>query len=154
MQDKPTGPFSSTNSITQSKESKVWVETYYPTKQKYDSFDESDSFSISDVWMEVNLNERTRHPNYYDSDYILLVYFNTITKKDLHKFKLIPYYDLENDETPQEVSPDGYPRIRYLLNVVPDTIKLEVIERNPNDSTYFLTEKVIDTITLVKTKRP
>lgn len=154
MQDKPTRAFHSTNSILESKKSKVWVETYTPTKQKYFSFDKLDSFSISETWMELNRNNHVGHPKHYNFDYILVVSFNTVTKNDLHKFKLIPYYDLEKDEIHEETNPDGYPRIRFLLNVVPDTIKIEVIERNPKDSIYFMTEKVLDTITFIKTKQP
>lgn len=48
--------------------------------------------------------------------------------------------------------PDGYPRVRFLLYDINDTIRIEVIERNPNDRLAWSTEKIIDTITLVRKK--
>ncbi len=38
----------------------------------------------------------------------------------------------------------------FLLNEIPDTIRIEIIERNPDDSLAWTTEKIIDTITLIK----
>lgn len=80
-------------------------------------------------------------------DNILNICFKSLTEKDLHKFRLIPF---PSNESVHIEYTDGYPRIRFLLNGIKDTIKIEVIERNPTDSIAWATEKIIDTITLIK----
>jgi hypothetical protein len=45
---------------------------------------------------------------------------------------------------------DKHARVRFLTNELKDTIRIEVIERNPRDQKVWATEKSIDTITLIR----
>ena len=154
--DKPIGPYESSLNINESKKRKTLVEIFKPTKSIYYSEDKLSSYQISEVWIEKNVNDPKIYDNESQYKNIINVYFKYLTENDLHKFRLIKkvpsnlktLFDFDNND--QIEYPDGHPRIRYLINNFEDTLKLEVIERNPNDSLNWSTEKVIDTIILIK----
>jgi hypothetical protein len=147
MEDKPIGPYHSSITIDQAKKDNVWIGTYLSDSAKFYSSDKSDAFVISEIWIEKNNNDKEIY--LYESKFenILSIYFKSLTEKDLHKFRLIPF---PSNESGHIENPDGYPRIRFLLNGINDTIKIEVLERNPTDSIAWTTKKIIDTITLIK----
>ena len=154
--DKPIGPYESSLNINESKKRKTLVEIFKPTKSIYYSEDNLSSYKINEVWIEKDFNDIKIYQNESHYKYILNVYFKYLTKNDLHKFRLIntisSKYKTLNDfvNNEQFEHPDGHPRVRYLLNKFEDTLKLEVIERNPNDSLNWNTKKIIDTIILIK----
>ncbi|GEM_PF-5792397 len=155
MSDKPNGPYGSSLNINESKKRKSLVTIFKPTKTKYYSEDKLSSYQISEVWVEKNFNDPKIYEDESQYKNILNVYFKYLTENDLHKFRLIKnvpsnletLYDFDNND--QIEYPDGYPRIRFLIDEFKDTLKLEVIERNPNDSLNWTTEKIIDTIILI-----
>ncbi len=152
--DKPSGPYHSSVSIRESKINHSFLFKYTPSKNIYYSSDRKSNYKINEVWIEKNMNDPLTYQDVCNYKFIVNVNFKYITKNNLHKFRLIKnnlktFYDYSEAEKLIEY-PDGYPRIRYLVNQIDDTIKLEVIERNPNDSLNWMTEKVVDTIRFVK----
>lgn len=144
---KPYGSYYSSESIVQAKRDKVWIATFSPTRKKYFSSKKNNTYEINEVWVEINKNDAKIHLSESKYENILNVYFKYVTKEDLHEFRLITdAYSRLN----QREHPDGHPRVRFLLNEIKDTIKLEVIERNPSDSLAWMTENVIDTIVLIR----
>ena len=150
MDGKPNGPYLSTISIEESKKENVWIGTYYPDSRKYCSYDKTDSFELNEIWIEKNKNDREFYWPEADYKYILSIYFKRLTENDLHKFRLIPLTPLKFNEFEKVEHPDGYPRVRFLLNEIKDTIRIEVLERNPNDNLAWTTEKSINIITIIK----
>jgi hypothetical protein len=150
MEGKPNGPYYSSTSILESKKDSVWLGTYLPNSKKHFSSDKSDSFDLDEIWIEKNRNDKKTHWSEADHEIILCIHFKKLTKKNLHKFRLISVTPEETNEFSQVEHPDGHPRVRFLLNERKDTIRIEIIERNPNDSLAWTTEKIIDTITLIK----
>jgi hypothetical protein len=152
MEDKPKGPYHSTKSIKEAKEESVWIATYLPEAHEYFSFNKLDSFSISEIWVEDNENQKEVNSAQSNYNSILNINFENLTKESLHKFRLVPYSNSYLNEYKQVQYPDGYPRIRFLINKIQDTIRIEIIERNPSDSLNWMSEKIIDTLTLMKMK--
>jgi len=148
METKPNGPYHSSSTIAEAKRDNVLLEVYRATKTKYFSGNGIQTYKLGEIWIERNMN----NPKDYldNSDYILSMYFEYLTKDDLHEFRLLRNGPVRFDVLQQTEYPDGNPRVRYLINEYDDTIKLEVIERNPLDSLAWLTEKAIDTIVLIK----
>jgi hypothetical protein len=143
--EKPIGPFSSSSSIKESKKQSVWLGTYLSDAKTYHSADKSDSFELAEIWMEKNKNSVKDYPSESDYKYILSIYFGRLTKENLHKFRVLPYHPMEIAEFADE-----HARVRFLANELKDTIRIEVIERNPRDQKVWATEKSIDTITLIR----
>lgn len=149
MEDKPNGPYHSSESIIESKINDVWMTTYFADSSFVFSKNKKESFSIGEVWIEKNQNSDRDYIELEGYENILIVNFNSISENDLHRFRFIPkppvrleeYSDFDIIEFP-----DSYPRIRFPINGTPDSILIEVIERNPRDSLAWLTEEVIDTI--------
>jgi hypothetical protein len=148
LEGKPNGPYHSSISIKEAKKDKVWIGTYFSDSEKYFSSDKTDSIELSEIWIEKNINNKEIYWAEADYKNILSIYFNRLTENDLHKFRLIPFKPLKLNEYVEH--PDRSPRVRFLLNEIPDTIRIEIIERNPDDSLAWTTEKIIDTITLIK----
>jgi hypothetical protein len=143
--EKPIGPFSSSSSIKESKKQSVWLGTYLSDAKTYHSADKSDSFELAEIWMEKNKNSVKDYPSESDYKYILSMSFARLTKENLHKFRVLPYRPMEFAEFA-----DKHARVRFLANELKDTIRIEVIERNPRDQKVWATEKSIDTITLIR----
>lgn len=150
MEGKPDGPYYSSLTIDEAKKEQVWIATYLPESNKYYSYNKTDSFELAEIWIEKNKNDKEIYWSEADYELILNIHFKRLTEDELHKFRLIPLTPLKLNEYEKIEHPDGYPRVRFLLNEIKDTIKIEVIERNPNDSLAWITEKSIDTITLIK----
>ena len=153
MDSKPNGPYHSSVSIEESKKTNVLLSIYIPTKTKYYSENNLQSYKINEVWIEKSKIDTKEHWEESRYKYILNIYFKYMTDDDLHKFRFIRNEPKGLDMFEQIEHPDGSPRIRFLLNNINDTLKLEVIERNPTDSLAWITEKVIDTIILIKKPR-
>lgn len=151
MEDKPRENYISSKNIEQSKNEGYWVATFIENREKYNAEVEIDSLSINEVWIEENRISNNEISNSGQYDYILNLLFNSVTDENLHKFRLIQTPKFINYSNSEVEYPDAHPRIRYLLKYSLDTVKLEVLERNPNDTLAWLTEKAIDTIVLVKT---
>lgn len=148
METKPNGPYHSSRTITEAKKENVLLAVFKTTKTKCFSENGHQTYKLGEVWVERNMNDPTEYVDH--SDYIFSVYFEYLTKDDLHKFRLIQPDSVIYTEYQQIEYPDGWPRIRFLVDDFDDTIQLEVIERNPLDSLAWATEKVIDTIILIK----
>jgi hypothetical protein len=149
---KPLGSYISAVSIDDSKSQKVFIGTYSSTDPTNYSANGQESYTIGEVWIEKNMNNISDFPETSNFKNILTFLFNNLTVNDLHEFRLLEKDDYGYKFTSQREHPDGHPRIRYLMNDYPDTLWLEVIERNPSDSLAWLTEKVIDTLYLTKEK--
>lgn len=149
MEDKPNGPFHSCESIIESKINNVWLTTYFADSSVVFSKNKKESFSIGEVWIEKNINSEIDYPELEGFDNILVVSFNYTTENDLHRFRLIPNPSVRLDEYvdfDKVEYPDDYPRLRFPINGIPDSLLIEVRERNPKDSLAWMTEKVVDTI--------
>lgn len=154
VNDKTRGIYDSFISISESKKAKVWISTYQPNAKKYYSSDKKDYFELKECWVETNNNDKEIYWEIADYNYILTLSFKKTTNDNLHKFRLInpPYKSLFNTNPEQTETPDGWPRIRFVLSEIKDTIQLEVAERNPKDSLNWMTKKIVDTITLIRRK--
>lgn len=146
MHGKPKGPYYSSRNIKESRKSGVWNASYSSDRIYYQSSNGSDTYSFKEIWIERNTNNPKSYPIESTFDWILNLYFKKVTEKDLHEFRIIGTFDKQREH------PDGYPRVRFLLKDLKDTIRLEVIERNPKDSLAWLTEKVVDTVVIYKIK--
>ncbi len=149
MEDKPNGPFHSCESIIESKINNVWLTTYFADSSVVFSKNKKESFSIGEVWIEKNINSEIDYPELEGFDNILVVSFNYTTENDLHRFRLIPNPSVRLDEYvdfDKVEYPDDYPRLRFPINGIPDSLLIEVRERNTKDSLAWMTEKVVDTI--------
>jgi hypothetical protein len=117
---------------------------------------ESQILSFKKFGLKKNTNKPIDYENISNYKYILTLKFNYLTDNKLHKFKLLTnsskqiksLKDKQNER--QTEHPDGSLRVRYLLYHIQDTFQLEIIERNPRDKLNWQTEKVIDTIYLIK----
>jgi hypothetical protein len=147
---KPTGSYISSDSIELAKRREVFVATYEKSDSVNYSSNGQESYTIGEVWMERNMNRAMDFPETSGYKNILTVYLNRLTKSDLHEFRLLECSENGFTLATQREHPDGYPRIRFLLHDEPDTLALEVIERNPEDSLAWLTEKIVDTLYLFK----
>src|SRR5690554_6729681 len=98
MDGKPNGSYLSTISIEESKKENVWIGTYYPDSKKYFSNDKTDSFELTEIWIEKNKNDKEIYWTEADYKYILSIYFKRLTENDLHKFRLIPLTPLKLNE--------------------------------------------------------
>jgi hypothetical protein len=152
MHSKPHGSYISSASIEDAKSQKVFIGAYNLSDTTNYSANGQESYTIREVWIEKNTNNISYFPETSNFKNILTVFFKSLTENDLHEFRLLEKDDYGNKLTSQREHPDGHPRIRYLMNDCPDTLSLEVIERNPDDSLAWLTEKVVDTLYLTKEK--
>lgn len=144
-EEKPRGPYSSSSSIQEAKKQHVYLGSYIPDAKTYYSADASDSFQLAEIWIEKNKNSVKDYPSESDYKYILSMSFDHLTKNDLHKFRVLPYHPMEFAEFADENA-----RVRFLTNELKETLKIEVLERNPSDQKAWDTEKSIDTITLIR----
>jgi len=149
-EDKPYGSYYSASSIEEAKKEKVWVSTYLPLRRTHYSSDKRDSIVLGDIWIEQSKKNKKYSPGQAGYKYILSAKFKRLTSRNLHKFRVIPRDPLELDDYRKAAHPDGPQRVRFLMNEIKDTIWIEIIERNPNDSLAWRTEKIIDTITIIK----
>lgn len=148
---KPSSrPLHSTSSLEEAKKENVFIAEYQAERRIHPSANGNDSYMIGQIWVERNRNYSKSYPKTRQSENILSVRFNSLTKKNLHKFRL-----LGNDKSNFEIStqckyPDVSQHILFLISNPPDTLFLEVIERNPKDSSAWLTQTVIDTLYFIK----
>lgn len=156
LHDKALGPYSSSKNITSSISSKVFIAKYTPNKSVVYALDKKSNFKFEEIWIEKNTNDPLNYENISDYKYILTIKFKHLTDNNLHKFKLLTNSTKqikslkEKQNENQTEHPDGSMRIRYLLHHIQDTFHLEIIERNPKDKLNWQTEKVIDTVYLIK----
>ncbi|MDB3907895.1 hypothetical protein N9355_10545 [Crocinitomicaceae bacterium] len=150
LMDKPSGAYHSSTSIREAKKEKIWLKTYRPNRKVHYSSDKKDSIELEEIWIEKNKNDKRLFPVTANYENILCVHFKRLTNNNLHKFRLIETDPLELSEIGKAEHPDGIDRVRFLINEVQDTIRIEILERNPTDSLAWTTEKTIDTITITK----
>lgn len=146
MDTKPAGPYYSAKTSDEAKEDGVWIRSFGSIAPKYYSEDQSEFYKIKEIWMEKKSMAREVDTELVGNDYVLTVLFQSITKSDLHEFRLLNPTNETTSLDEKREHPDGTLRIRFPMNHVYDTLWLEVIERNPMDHPGWLTEKVIDTL--------
>lgn len=150
---KLDGPYYSSLTIEEAKKQQVWLATYSPDSKRYFSYNKTDSIELAEVWVEKNNNDKQKYWMEADYEFILNIFFKRLTDNRLHKFRLITSKTFKLDDFKNDEYPDGYHRVRFLITEIKDTINLLVLERNPEDSLAWLTEKSIDTITLIRKKQ-
>jgi hypothetical protein len=154
--EKPIGPYNSSKSITESISSRVFIADYKPSKLLGYASDKKSSFKFKEIWIEKNTNDPQVYESTGNYKYILNIKFKYLTDNNLHKFRLLnnslkQIKSLKEKQNEiQTEHPDGGLRVRYLLHQIQDTFQLEIIERNPKDKLNWQTEKVIDTVYLIK----
>lgn len=138
--DKPIGTYRSSLTIKEAKKSRSWVANYSLVESK------SANYSLNEIWMEKNRNNPKDFGFESSYDYILNLHFKKLSKKNLPFFQLLGRYDAETEIINQAAYPDGYMRVRFLFRSLNDTIRLQVQESDPKDSTSWQ----IDTLVLIR----
>lgn len=151
-QSKPVGSYHSSPSIQISRKNQLFISSYNSTKKTYYSSNKNETYSFDQIWMEHNSNDTKIFPDVSNFKFILNIHMDSWSLNNLHEFKLLHQENFDGKLNGKIDHPYEHdiPRIRYLLNDVSDTLKLEVYERNPTDSLAWLTEKIIDTVVLIK----